>query len=456
MTERKKLGLSKPAQTDADSSGPAADSPRRKPPVRGSGTAPRKRMTAAEAAQAREEAAKREAAAERGREAWRNEQRGDDRGPARGMDRRGDAPRSERPGNGQPARQHERPQRDERGRYQNQGPQPRQDARQDPFSAPRQGPRSGPRRDASPGQRSERGHGPEQNRSQGHDERYPERRDGRRADGHAHPKPAPAPTQAAAPREDDGRMRLSKLMSEKGLASRREADEWIEQGWVRVDGQVVAELGSRVFPDQVITIDPLARSQQAQQVTIVIHKPIGYVSGQAEDGYEPAVVLITPENRWVDDKLPIQLTRGHLRHLAPAGRLDIDSTGMLVLTQDGRVAKALIGEDSGVEKEYLVRVEAMDDPEAENVSAVVPPEAIEALRFGLELDGRQLKPAQVSWQNEQQLRFVLREGRKRQIRRMCELVGLKVTGLKRVRMGRITLGKLPLGQWRFLRPDERF
>jgi 23S rRNA pseudouridine2604 synthase len=471
MTERKKLGLSKPAQTDADSSAPGADGPRRKPPVRGSGTAPRKRMTAAEAAQAREEAAKREAAAERGREAWRNEQRGDDRGPARGMDRRGDAPRSERrsdrPGEGQPARQYDRPQRDDRGRYQSQGPQPHQDARQEP----RQAPRSGPRRDASPGQRpgaraddrpgqrpgfDDRG-GPRSDHGQGRDERYPERRDGRRADGHVHPKQGPAQAQpSAAPREDDGRMRLSKLMSEKGLASRREADEWIEQGWVRVDGQVVAELGSRVFPDQVITIDPLARSQQAQQVTIVIHKPIGYVSGQAEDGYEPAVVLITPENRWADDKLPIQLTRGHLRHLAPAGRLDIDSTGMLVLTQDGRVAKALIGEDSGVEKEYLVRVEAMDAPEAENVSAVVSPEAIDALRFGLELDGRQLKPAQVSWQNEQQLRFVLREGRKRQIRRMCELVGLKVTGLKRVRMGRITLGKLPLGQWRFLRPDERF
>jgi 23S rRNA pseudouridine2604 synthase len=251
-------------------------------------------------------------------------------------------------------------------------------------------------------------------------------------------------------------MRLSKLMSEKGLSSRREADEWIEHGWVRVDGQIVSELGSRVFPTQVVTIDPAARNQQAQQVTILINKPIGFVSGQAEDGYEPAVVLITAENRWADDKLPIQLTRGHLRHLAPAGRLDIDSTGMLVFTQDGRIAKELIGENSGVEKEYLVRVESMDDPDAENVSAVVPAEAIEALRFGLELDGRQLRPAQVSWQNEQQLRFVLREGRKRQIRRMCEQVGLKVVGLKRVRMGSVTLGKLPLGQWRFLRPDERF
>jgi len=251
-------------------------------------------------------------------------------------------------------------------------------------------------------------------------------------------------------------VRLSKLMSEQGLASRREADEWIEQGWVRVDGEVVDELGTRVFPHQHISIDPLARTQQAQRVTILLHKPIGYVSGQAEDGYEPAVALITPENRWPDDKLPLQFTRGHLRNLAPAGRLDIDSTGLLVLTQDGRVAKQLIGEDSGVEKEYLVRVQWMAEPEAENVSALVPEEAINLMRHGLELDGRPLKHAQVSWQNEQQLRVVLREGRKRQIRRMCELVGLKVVGLKRVRMGRITLSKLPQGQWRFLRPDEQF
>jgi 23S rRNA pseudouridine2604 synthase len=109
-----------------------------------------------------------------------------------------------------------------------------------------------------------------------------------------------------------------------------------------------------------------------------------------------------------------------------------------------------------VEKEYLVRVVSMAQPEEENVMAVTPPEAIAAMQHGLWLDDQPLKHAKVSWQNEQQLRVVLREGKKRQIRRMCELVGLKVTGLKRVRMGKIVLGKLPLGQWRFLRPDEQF
>ncbi|HEY1090644.1 MAG TPA: pseudouridine synthase, partial [Burkholderiaceae bacterium] len=145
---------------------------------------------------------------------------------------------------------------------------------------------------------------------------------------------------------------------------------------------------------------------------------------------------------------------GHARHLAPAGRLDIDSTGLLVLTQDGRVAKQLIGDETRVEKEYLVRVEHIGFTGAP--MQTFPPDAMDRLQHGLELDGVQLKPAKVSWANEDQLRFVLREGRKRQIRRMCELVGLKVVGLKRVRIGRIVLGKLPLGQWRYLAPWERF
>jgi 23S rRNA pseudouridine2604 synthase len=241
-------------------------------------------------------------------------------------------------------------------------------------------------------------------------------------------------------------MRLSKLLAERGLASRREADEWIEAGWVRVNG-VAAVLGQRVQPDVEVEIDEAARQQQALRVTVLLHKPMGYVSGQAEDGYEPAVVLVNAANRWREDKAPIRFHPGQLRGLAPAGRLDIDSTGLLVLTQDGRIAKMLIGEDSRVEKEYLVRV---------TTTSAWSPEKINLLQHGLTLDGRQLKPARVSWANEDQLRFVLREGRKRQIRRMCELVGLRVAGLKRVRIGSVVLGKLPAGQWRYLRPDERF
>jgi 23S rRNA pseudouridine2604 synthase len=242
-------------------------------------------------------------------------------------------------------------------------------------------------------------------------------------------------------------VRLSKLMSERGLASRREADEWIAAGRVRVNGRV-AELGLRVQGHERIDIDDGAQRQQAQRITVLLHKPLGFVSGQAEDGYRPASVLVTRDNRWDQDRgLPWQASMA--RGLAPAGRLDIDSTGLLVLTQDGRVARRLIGENSDVEKEYLVRVQPLGE-------GSFRPEGIEWLRSGLELDGRPLKPAKVSWANEDQLRFVLREGRKRQIRRMCDLVGLRVLALKRVRIGSVVLGPLPPGQWRLLRDDERF
>ena len=267
-----------------------------------------------------------------------------------------------------------------------------------------------------------------------------------------------APPQAPAEPREDGLVRLSKRMSELGLCSRREADEWIPRGWVLVDGEPITELGTRVRPDAEIEIRQEARSEQGERVTVLLNKPVGYVSGQAEDGYEPAAVLFTEENQWEEDPTRKRFAPWQRKNLAPAGRLDIDSTGLLVLTQDGRVARALIGDDSTVEKEYLVRVE-WESPQGvvdRNISAVFPEDLLERLRFGLSLDGVALKPAKVSWQNEEQLRFVLREGRKRQIRRMCEQVGLKVVGLKRVRMGRIALGDLPPGKWRFLGQFEKF
>lgn len=245
-------------------------------------------------------------------------------------------------------------------------------------------------------------------------------------------------------------VRLAKRMSEVGMASRREADEWIAKGWVKVDG-VVSELGSRVLPGQKITIDARARGEQEGRVTILLNKPVGYVSGQAEDGYEPARVLVTPDNQWRGDTSGQRLKRDHLKSLVPAGRLDIDSVGLLVLTQDGRVAKQLIGADSEIEKEYVVRV-AM----ANGTNNQLSPAKLALLNHGLELDGEKLRRAHVSWLNEDQLRFVLKEGKKRQIRRMCEAVGLKVLRLKRVRIGRVVLGDLPVGRWRFLRPDESF
>ncbi|MEO7547910.1 MAG: pseudouridine synthase [Ramlibacter sp.] len=250
--------------------------------------------------------------------------------------------------------------------------------------------------------------------------------------------------------------RLNKRMAELGLCSRREADDWIAQGWVKVDGQV-APIGLKVAPGARIEVDRRARGQQEQQVTILMNKPMGYVSGQAEDGHQPAVTLVHGGTHWAGDASKQRFAPMQLRGLAPAGRLDIDSIGLLVLTQDGRVARQLIGEDSGMEKEYLVRVTYGERGEVvTDVQKAFPAAQLARLRHGLQLDGRPLKPAQVEWQNPEQLRFVLSEGKKRQIRRMCEQVGLKVVGLKRIRIGRVVLGTLPIGQWRYLGPQERF
>lgn len=240
---------------------------------------------------------------------------------------------------------------------------------------------------------------------------------------------------------DDKLVRLSKRMSELGLCSRREADVYIERGLVRVNGKIVNVLGTKVDPSARIELLPQAQKQQSQLVTVILNKPIGYVSHLAEPGYTPAIRLVTLENFFGDEPPPDHIPR--LSDLAVAGRLDIESQGLLVFTQDGRISRHLVGEDSPVEKEYLVRVRGE-----------LAPRSMDLLRFGLELDGQPLKPAIIEWVNEDQLRFVLTEGKKRQIRRMCDQVGLEVLGLKRVRVGKLRLGRLPEGKWRLLGPEE--
>ena len=238
-------------------------------------------------------------------------------------------------------------------------------------------------------------------------------------------------------------VRLSKLMSQRGLCSRREADKLIEQGMVKVKGERISTLGVKFPEDVKIELTERAQAIQNERVTIMINKPVGYVSGQAEDDYIPAVRLITQESHSETDQTRLQLKPAHFKGLAPAGRLDIDSQGLLILTQDGRIAKQLIGQDTELEKEYLVRVDVD-----------VSDEQIEQLTFGLELDGKPLKRAKVRQLNSEQLQIILREGKKRQIRRMCEAVGLHVSGLKRVRVGELRLGKLEEGQWRYVLPEE--
>lgn len=235
-------------------------------------------------------------------------------------------------------------------------------------------------------------------------------------------------------------IRLSKLMSMRGLCSRREADKYISLGLVEVDGEIVDTLGFKVYAHQHVALSPTAQSTQCQLGTVLINKPPGYVSGQPEKGYRSAISLISAQNA-VEPNTPTPRLKG----LAPAGRLDIDSSGLLVYTEDGRIAKQLIGQHSLIEKEYAVKV-----------SGEITADRIKLLTHGIMLDGRALKQARIRQTGQQRLTFILREGRKRQIRRMCQAVGLTVESLVRMRIGNIKLTGIPRGKWRLLGSQETF
>ncbi len=239
--------------------------------------------------------------------------------------------------------------------------------------------------------------------------------------------------------------RLAKRVAAMTGCSRRQADEWIENGWVSVDGKVVTTLGSRVHPSARVEINDDASGVRSESVTILLNKPAG-VDGETLSGAaNPLLQLIRNATRWAEDGSAKTFNATHLRGLKPAGKLDAAASGLVVLTQEGSVARRVTGDETRAESEYLVRVDGE-----------LSPEGLALLGHGLELDAVKLKRAQVSWQSERQLRFVLHENRKRQIVRMCEQVGLRVLAVKRIRIGSVALGKLPAGQWRYLRDDERF
>tara|TARA_Y100001947_G_scaffold113491_1_gene97703 strand:+ start:154 stop:882 length:729 start_codon:yes stop_codon:yes gene_type:complete len=239
-------------------------------------------------------------------------------------------------------------------------------------------------------------------------------------------------------------IRLSKVMADRGLCSRREADELIRQGLVEVDGKVVSILGTRIDPSVQITLAPQALRARQRLVTVLLNKPPGYVSTQPEKGYRDARSLICAANRHCQPR-SIERRSPHRAAIHVAGRLDIDSSGLLVLTEDGVIARQLIHPEHPISKEYVVRVRGK-----------IVESALDTLREGLELDGKKLRKADVVQNKSDQLRFVLTEGRNRQIRRMCELVGLEVVSLTRTRIGNILLGRLPRGKWRLMKHDEAF
>jgi 23S rRNA pseudouridine2604 synthase len=234
--------------------------------------------------------------------------------------------------------------------------------------------------------------------------------------------------------------RVNRWLAQAGVCSRREAEALIGRGLVSIDGAVVEDVGRKIEPGQTLTLSDEAAGELASALSIVFHKPVNVVSSQPEAGQVPAVRLLTRGTLVGESsRIPDAATS-----LAPLGRLDMDSRGLLILSDDGVLAKAVIGPTSDLEKEYRVRV-----------AGTVNDTVLGKLRHGLELDGRRLKRARVDVLGPGRLRFVLKEGRNRQIRRMCELVGLSVVDLLRVRIGPVRLGDLPEGRWRVLTAAER-
>lgn len=269
------------------------------------------------------------------------------------------------------------------------------------------------------------------------------------------------------------RIRLNKRMADLQLASRREADQLIEAGLVMVKGRP-AVIGQTIDPNESnIHIVSTSQQKDTSPVAVVLNKPIGYVSSQPEDGHIPAIRLLNRDNQHANRSIPLTFTHHPLAppeteptltNYKAAGRLDLDSRGLLVYSRSGVIRRILISEETLFEKEYIVQLERAVEPTRQERAAGIlklPPPALDLYRLQrggalLSGDDKPLRPVRVRWEVPGvTLRFVLREGRKHQIRRMCrELLGWHVVDLLRIRIGPIMLHQLPEGAWRPLTDQE--
>lgn len=237
-------------------------------------------------------------------------------------------------------------------------------------------------------------------------------------------------------------VRLAKRLAEEVACSRREAEQYIEGGWVTVDGIVVEEPGSRVQPQQQVQLAPKASLAPVQAVTLLLHKPAGV---DVSTGAEVALQLISAESRVADDRSGLRLLKRHLAGLTMTDVLDKDASGLLVFTQDWHIARKLVDDAAKVEQEFIVEVKGD-----------LMPNGLQLLNHGLPFNGKPLAPIKVSWQNETRLRFALKGVQDGQIAHMCRMVGLTIVSIKRLRIGRVPLAGLVPGQWRYLLGYERF
>lgn len=236
-------------------------------------------------------------------------------------------------------------------------------------------------------------------------------------------------------------IRLSKRVAELARCSRADADHYIEGGWVRVDGQVI-ESPQHMVSGEHVELDPDAKLEAPEPATILLHKPAGF---DAIAGRRPAAALVAPGTRWAEDPTGIRLLQRHFHRLTPLVPLDAEASGLMVLTQDGRVWRRLTEDADRIEHEYVVEV-----------AGEIAPYGLRRLNHGLRYQGRELPPCKVSWQNEFRLRFAIKAVQPGQLRDMCAQVGLDVVAIRRIRIGKIPLGKMPAGEWRYLPVGERF
>lgn len=233
-------------------------------------------------------------------------------------------------------------------------------------------------------------------------------------------------------------VRLSKRLAELLPCSRREAELYIEGGWVSVDGQTVEEPQFKVQPGQDVVLLPGARAESQPPLTLILHKPAGVSVEQAQ-------ALLGAATRSADDASGQRLLKRHLQRLSTPLALESSASGLLVMTQNWGVIRKLTDDFSKIEQEYIVEVDGS-----------LSEEQLKRLQFGLSYRGRPLTPCKVSWQSETRLRFALKAPQPGQLQHMCQAVGLQVQGIRRIRIGRLVMAKLPAGQWRYLGAHERF
>ncbi|MES2940597.1 MAG: RNA pseudouridine synthase [Pseudomonadota bacterium] len=232
--------------------------------------------------------------------------------------------------------------------------------------------------------------------------------------------------------------RLSKAVMALVPCSRREAEQYIAEGWVRVDGKLVEEPQFRVAPTQRIDIAPNARLQAGEPATLLVHKPAGMSTAQLHASLGAAT-------HWSGDTSGIRRIKSHGIGLVALLPLPAQASGLEVFSQDGRIVRKLNEDARTIEQELVA-----------DVTGTIAPNGLARLGRGLVFEGQALPPARVSWQSETRLRFAAKGVAPEWIAWMCEQVNLQLTALRRLRIGRIALAGLPPGQWRYVPPGERF